>query len=90
MSTLLSEEQKNFLNFSFGINLDEIGTENYSVYHQIGYQSGPLNLDINGAGQIFTTQTNGTLICLVLHNGNEVVKNEGCLLQDGFESQETI
>ena len=84
MSTELTEQQKNFLNYTFGVNLDEIGTENYSVYHQLGYSVGPINMHINGSGQIFSTETTGKLICLVLHNGNDVIKNDGCLLVEGF------
>jgi hypothetical protein len=81
----LTEEQKKMLNYTFGINLDSIGEDNYSVYHQTGYRVGPINLSIDGLGQIFSTEVAGKLICLALHGGNPVVKLEGCLLQDGFD-----
>jgi hypothetical protein len=81
----LTEEQKNMLNYAFGIDLDSIGEANYSVYHQMGYRVGPINLSIAGTGQIFSTEVAGKLICLALHGGNEVIKMEGCLLEDGFD-----
>lgn len=83
----LTQEQKNMLNVAFGINLDTIGEANYSVYHQMGYRVGPINLSIAGAGQIFSTEMAGKLICLALHSGNTVIKEEGCLLEDGFDFQ---
>lgn len=81
----LTESQKNMLNYTFGIDLDTIGEANYSVYHQLGYRVGPINLSIDGLGQIFSTEFGGKLICLALHNGNPVIKMAGCLLQDGFD-----
>jgi hypothetical protein len=81
----LTEDQKQMLNFTFGIDLDTIGESNYSVYHQTSYQVGPINLSIAGTGQIFSTEITGKLICLALHGGNQVIKDQGCLLQDGFE-----
>lgn len=89
MSTVLTESQKNFLNYTFGIDLDEIGEANYSVFHQTGYQVGPINLYIDGTGEIFSTETGGKLICLAIHNGNQVIKEEGCLLQDGYSPTQT-
>ncbi len=84
MNTELTEQQKNFLNYTFGVNLDEIGAENYSVYHQMGYKVGPINMYIDGTGQIFSTEASGKLICLVLHDGNQVIKKDDCLLVEGF------
>lgn len=81
----LTEAQKNMLNNTFGIDLDIIGESNYSVYHQTGYRVGPIDLSIDGAGQIFSTEGGGKLVCLAIHNGNPVIKQEGCLLQDGFD-----
>lgn len=81
----LTAEQKSMLNYTFGIDLDTIGEENYSVYHQTNYSVGPINLTITGGGQIFSTEMGGKLICLALHGGNPVIKQEGCLLQDGFD-----
>lgn len=81
----LTEEQKNMLNRTFGIDLDTIGQANYSVYHQTGYRVGPINLSIDGSGQIFSTEIAGKLVCLALHGGNSVIKMAGCLLQDGFD-----
>jgi Rieske Fe-S protein len=81
----LTEDQKNMLNNTFGIDLDTIGQANYSVYHQMNYSVGPINLSIDGPGQIFSTEMSGKLICLALHGGNTVIKQDGCLLEDGFD-----
>jgi hypothetical protein len=70
----LTEDQKNMLNNTFGIDLDTIGQANYSVYHQMNYSVGPINLSMSGK-----------LICLALHGGNTVIKQDGCLLEDGFD-----
>lgn len=72
------------LNYTFGIDLDTIGESNYSVYNQIGYAGGPINLSVDGPGQIFSTELSGKLTCLVIHNGNPVIEEEGCLLEQGF------
>jgi hypothetical protein len=88
MALSLTEDQKKMLNFTFGIDLDTIGEENYSVYHQSNYQIGPINLYIDGTGEIFSTEIGRKLICLVIHNGNPVIKQEDCLLVDGFSSAE--
>ena len=88
MSQSLTEDQKKMLNYTFGIDLDKIGEENYSVYHQPDYQVGPINLYIDGTGEIFSTESGRKLICLAIHNGNPVVKQEGCQLRDGFDSSE--
>lgn len=88
MSVSLTEDQKKMLNYTFGVDLDSLGEENYSVYHQTNYQVGPINMYVDGSGQIFSTEVGGKLICLVIHNGNEVVKMEGCLLEDGFNPPE--
>jgi hypothetical protein len=82
--TQLTNDQKTRLNYTFGINLDELGEENYSVYHQTGYQVGPINIYVDGTGEIFSTEMGGTLICLVIHNGNPVVRMEDCKLEDGY------
>lgn len=86
--TALTQEEKNFLNLTFGIDLDELGESNYSVYHQTNYQVGPIELYVDGDGQIFSTETGRKLICLVIHNGNTVVKSESCLLVEGFSPSE--
>lgn len=88
MTTQLTEDQKNFLNNTFGVDLDALGETNYSVYHQTNYQVGPIELYIDGDGQIFSTEAGGKLTCLVIHNGNPVVKSDDCLLQEGFNPTE--
>jgi hypothetical protein len=82
--TQLTNEQKSTLNYTFGVDLDALGTENYSVYHQTNYAVGPIPIYIEGVGQIFSTTMGGMLICLVIHNGNTVIKTEGCQLADGY------
>jgi hypothetical protein len=84
--TTLTEDQKTILNQAFGISLDDIGESNYSVYHQTNYLGGPLNIYVDGFGQIFSTERSRRLTCLVIHNGNPIIKEENCLLIDGYES----
>ncbi len=88
--TALTQEQKTFLNNTFGVDLDSLGESNYSVFHQMNYQVGPINMYIDGDGQIFSTEAAGKLVCLVMHNGNPVVKSDQCLLQDGFSPSEIV
>jgi hypothetical protein len=82
----ITEDQKKMLNQTFGVDLDQLGESNYSVYHEENYQGGMISLYINGNGNgsIFSTQMSSRLICLVIHNGNPVVLMEGSLLVEGF------
>ena len=80
----LTNDQKTRLNYTFGIDLDSIGESNYSVMHQKNYSVGPINLYVDGTGQIFSTEIGGTLICLVIHNGNEIIKQDDCQLENGY------
>lgn len=80
----LTEDQKNKLNYTFGVDLDTIGDVNYSVMHQKNYSMGPIDIHIDGGGQIFSTEIGRTLICLVIHNGNKIIQQEGCQLEHGY------
>lgn len=80
----LTTEQKARLNYTFGIDLDSIGEENYTVMHQSNYSVGPIHISIDGPGEIFSTEIGGTLICLVIHNGNPIIRAEECQLEDGY------
>jgi hypothetical protein len=80
----LTEDQKQMLSRTFSVDLDSLGEENYSVYHLDNYQGGPVFIDVEGGGRIFSTEMGGRLICLVIHEGRKVIKTEGCKLEDGF------
>jgi hypothetical protein len=82
--TALTEDQKQMLNRTFGVDLNSIGDENYSVYHLDNYQGGPVFIDVEGGGRVFSTEMSRRLICLVIHEGRTVIKTEDCKLENGF------
>ena len=78
----LSEEQKQNLNNWFGVDLDEIGEANYTVWNQLA-NGAPIGVQVEGA-QLFSTELSGKLIVLGIHNGETVTFSEDCELVEGY------
>ena len=79
----LTDDQKTNLNKWFGLDLDDIGEANYTVWNQLADGS-PIGVQVQGMVELHSTEQGGKLIVVGIHNGEEVTLSEDCALVVGY------